>query len=186
MFGSKSLSNSRSFRKKLGVSKNRGGPPKSSILIGCHPFWGVSPFFFVIYQLAKGMRPNDTPLWRLEMTSFYVLLLALHASKSEAMMRRSSAGWELLEALLGAGNVRCFLFSWRSQKENNNNNNNNNHPRHKVRSHFVQRPSVRQNNLSSTASPQRESIDERKRDSILSMKSSKCAPIDPSIHLPVG
>ena len=34
----------------LGVSKNRGGPPKSSILIGFsiinHPFWGFSPYFW--------------------------------------------------------------------------------------------------------------------------------------------
>ena len=33
----------------MGVSKYRGGPPKSSILIGFsiinHPFWGVSPLF---------------------------------------------------------------------------------------------------------------------------------------------
>ena len=33
----------------MGVSKNRGGPPKSSILIGFsiinHPFWGVLPLF---------------------------------------------------------------------------------------------------------------------------------------------
>ena len=37
--------------KQLGVSKNRGGPPKSSILIGFsiinHPFWGVKhPYFW--------------------------------------------------------------------------------------------------------------------------------------------
>ena len=34
----------------MGVSKNRGGPPKSSILIGFsiinHPFWGFSPYFW--------------------------------------------------------------------------------------------------------------------------------------------
>ena len=34
----------------MGVSKNRGGPPKSSILIGfsliSHPFWGFSPYFW--------------------------------------------------------------------------------------------------------------------------------------------
>ncbi len=33
----------------MGVSKNRGGPPKSSILVGFsiinHPFWGFSPIF---------------------------------------------------------------------------------------------------------------------------------------------
>ncbi len=34
----------------MGVSKNRGGPPKSSILIGFsivnHPFWGFYPYFW--------------------------------------------------------------------------------------------------------------------------------------------
>ena len=35
---------------QMGVSKNRGGPPKSSILIGFstvnHPFWGAHPYFW--------------------------------------------------------------------------------------------------------------------------------------------
>ena len=38
----------------LGVSKNRGGPPKSSILIGFsiinHQFWGFSPSFWVRHR----------------------------------------------------------------------------------------------------------------------------------------
>ena len=40
----------------MGVSKNRGGPPKSSILIGFsiikHPFWGPTPIFGL------------TPIWK--------------------------------------------------------------------------------------------------------------------------
>ena len=42
---------SQSQHSHMGVSKNRGGPPKSSILIRFsiinHPFWGFSPYFWV-------------------------------------------------------------------------------------------------------------------------------------------
>ena len=38
------------MNRHMGVSKNMGKPPKSSILIGFsiinHPFWGFSPYFW--------------------------------------------------------------------------------------------------------------------------------------------
>ena len=41
----------------LGVFKNRGGPPKSSILIGFsiinHPFWGTPIFGNTIFSQSK-------------------------------------------------------------------------------------------------------------------------------------
>ena len=44
----KKWSDKKTFQQHLGVSKNRGGPPKSSILIGFslinHPFWGTTIF----------------------------------------------------------------------------------------------------------------------------------------------
>ena len=74
----------------LGVSKNRGGPPKSSILIGFsiinHPFWGFLPIFgnTLIYHTPVmthvagsdrlGPRVEEVWVWKLMIGSGWLQL----------------------------------------------------------------------------------------------------------------